>query len=208
MTVPRHFARWLLISALAGASGLAPAQGASSAAKKELVQRAVQLQLPAIENVGNALAGQTANQVLQVASQAMGRVPADKREALGAELQGDVRKFYEDISPTLRERAAALAPSTIGQALEDKFSEDELKVLVAWLESPVQRKFQAAGTELLQGLGQKLVAETRPAIEVKLKALEQTMMSRLNAAAGTAGAAAPKAPGSAPKAAATPAPKK
>ncbi len=205
MTVPFRFARIVLISALAAAGGQALAQAAQatlSPAKKELVARALTLQQPAIENVGNALAGQTANQVLQVTAQALAKVPADKREALSTELQGDVRKFYEDVAPTLREQAATLAPETIGKALGEKFSEDELKVLITWLESPVNRKFQAAAGEMLQALGQKLVAETRPVIEPRLKALEQSMSAKLNAATGTA---APKAsaPGAAKPAAAS-----
>ena len=202
MTVSPRLRHTLLAALLAGSTGLALAQAATSPAKKELVQRALQLQQPAIENVGNALAGQTANQVLQVVGQALARVAADKREALAGELQADVKKFYDEISPTLRDRAGALAPSTIGQALEEKFSEEELKVLVAWLGSPVNRKFQAAAGDMLQGLGQKLVADTRPMIEPKLKALETSMQSKLAAAGLPVGSSAPKASGPTPKPAA------
>ena len=175
----------LLTCALLAGSGLAQAQTAMSPAKKELLQRAMALQKPAIENVGNALAGQTANQILQLMGQAFTRLPADKRDALAPDLQADVKKFYDDIAPTLRDRAVALAPSTVGLAIEEKFSEEELKVLVAWLESPVYHKFQAAAGDMLQSLGQKLVADTRPAIEPKLKALELALQTKL-AAAGVA----------------------
>ena len=63
----------------------------------------------------------------------------------------------------------------------------------------MNRKFQQLAVEMQQGLGQKLVAETRTAIEPKLKALEQAIGKRLSAAA-EAGASAPKS--SAPKASA------
>ena len=86
------------------------------------------------------------------------------------------------------------APSTIGAALEEKFSEDELKVLIGWLESPVSKKYQQVSAELQQTLGQKLVAETRPQVEPKLKALEGVMGSKLRAAIGEPGAAKPAAP--------------
>lgn len=204
MTLTSRLARAALITTLAGAASLCAAQGAVSPAKQALVQKVLQLQQPGIEGVGNALANQTAQQVMQVAGQALNRVPAETRQAVGTELQADVRKFYDDISPMLRASAVKLAPATIGSALEEKLTEDELKVLIAWLESPVNRKYGQIAGESQQALGQKLVAESRPQIEPKLKALEQAMAARLNAAGGTASApaAAPKA-ATAPKAAAS-----
>lgn len=208
MTLTSRLARAALITTLAGAAGLCVAQGAAapvSAAKQSLVQKALQLQQPGIEGIGNALANQTAQQVLQVAGQALNRVPAESRQAVGTELQADVRKFFEEISPMLRASAIKLAPSTIGTALEENLSEDELKVLIAWLESPVNRKYAQLAGEAQQALGQKLVADTRTQIEPKLKLLEQAMGARLNAAG--AGGAAPgtaPAPAAAPKAAVAP----
>jgi len=197
----------LITTALTVAAGLCAAQGASAPvsaatpAKQALVQKALQLQQPGIENIGNALANQTAQQVMQVAGQALNRLPAESRQALGAELQADVRKFHDEIAPLLRASAVKLSPSTIGAALEEKLSEDELKVLIAWLESPVNRKYALIAGEAQQALGQKLVTETRTQIEPKLKLLEQAMGARLNTAG--AGGAAP-APGGAPKAAVMP----
>ena len=209
MTLTTRLARTALIATLASAASLCLAQatpslGTSSPAKQALLQKALQLQQPGIEGIGNSLANQTANQVLQLAGQAMGRVPADKREAVGAELQGEVRKFYDDIAPILQAAAVKLAPATMGTAMDQKFTEEELKVLVAWLESPVNRKYQQFAGESQQALGQQLVAETRPQIEPKMKALEQVMGAKLAAVgAGPTGAAAP-AGASPPKAAAAP----
>jgi len=205
MTVINRLARAAVLSCLAGAASLALAQGASSPAKQALVQKALQLQQAGIENVGNALANNTANQVMSVAGQALVRVPADKRDALAAEVQAEVRKFLDDITPGLRAAAWKAAPSTLGATLDEKFSEDELKVLVGWLESPVNRKYQQTMTELQPSLGQKLVAESRPQVEPKLKALEMSLATKLNAAAGLpppqAASSAKAAP--APKAAAS-----
>jgi hypothetical protein len=175
-------ARLACAALLTAAAATASAQGTASPAKKELVQKVLTLQQPAIEGLGTALATQTANQVLQAAGQAMAGVPADKREALGAELQAEARKFFEDIAAILRSGAVKTAPSTIGAALEEKFSDEELKTLVAWLESPVSKKFQQMSSELQQSLGQKLVADTRAQIDPKLKALETVMRNKLQAA--------------------------
>ncbi len=173
-------------------AALAQTSGTPTPAKKELVQKALQLQSGGIESIGTQLAGQTAQQVLGAVGQALGRVPAEKRELMATEIQADVKKFYDDISPTLRTNALKLGPSTFGSAMEDKLSEDELKTLVAWLESPVSRKYQQLTIEVQQALAQKLVADSRPTIDPKLKALEQTISRRLGPAAGAAPASGTK----------------
>ena len=89
---------------------------------------------------------------MQVTAQAVARAPADKREALANEVKADVRKFYEDASAVMREQTVRVAPATVGGMLEEKFTEDELKTLLAWLESPVSRKFQQAAGEVQQSL--------------------------------------------------------
>lgn len=208
MTALQPFARLLLAASLATGAAAVMAQAAApaaaaapSAAKKALIDKVLQLQQPGIEGLGLQLANQTATQVLQVAGQALGRVPADKREAVGRELQAEVKKFFDEIAPMLRERALKLAPETLGAALDKDFNDDELRTLIAWLESPVQRKYQQASGAMSQDLAKRLVAETQPQVAPKLKALEQTLGAKLNAAAGTAPAsAAPRASGpAAPK---------
>jgi uncharacterized protein len=193
MTPNRLMAGLAVTLSLAAASSSPMAQ-----TKQELVAKVLLLQQPGIEALGNTLAGNTANQVMQVVARAMGRVPADKREAVAKDLQGEVRKFYDDVSPQLRAAAVRLAPSTIGASYEEKFTEDELKTLIAWLESPVNKKFQQTAQEMQQGLGTKLVAETKAQVEPKLKALEQRLSGKIDAAAGPAAAASGSKP-AAPK---------
>jgi uncharacterized protein len=204
-----HLAGALVVVALAVAADPAFAQGATaspaapatkeaapvSAAKKELVKKALQLQQAGIESVGVGMANQAAGQVMQMAGPGIARAPEDKRRALVTDLQGEVRKFQGEVAPILRASATKWAPSTLGAMLEEKFTENELKVLIAWLESPVSRKYQELTPEAQQALTQKIVTETRPQIEPKLKALEQAMIAKINAAttpaAGSSGPAQP-----------------
>lgn len=188
----------IVIVAALGASGLAHAQGAaasaapSSAAKKELVARMLQLQQPAIEAMARSLAEQPALQMMQQAGAALQRLPAERREAVARDIEADMRKYAEEATPLVRDRAVKLAPSTIGALLEERFSEDELKQILALLESPLNRKFQAAGPDMQRALGEKLVAETRGDIEPKVRALERTVKARLDGP--PAAANGPKAP--------------
>jgi uncharacterized protein len=181
----------ITLIALALAAGAAHAQ-TQTQTKKDLIAKVVQLHMPGIENVGRVIAGQTSQQMLQAAGQALPRVAADKREAVGKDIQDDVKKFYDEIEPLLKKRAVELAPATVGAAYEEKFSEDELKVIIAWLESPVSKKYAQIDRDQGNALAEKVVADTRPAIEPKLKALEAAVAKRLGLPA-EGGASAPKA---------------
>lgn len=159
-------------------------------AKKELVAKILLLQQPAVEQAARALAERPAVLVMQQAGQALRtRVAADKREALGKEIQGDVQKYVDEAVPLVRERAVKLAPSTIGALLEERFTEDELKQLIGIMESPVNRKFAQMGGDMQKALLEKLVAETQPLIDPKLKAMEQSVAKRLDLPIGPRNAA-------------------
>lgn len=193
--------RYLLGMLVLCACSLAQAQGTVSPAKKELVQKLLVLQQPGIESAARGIVERPAAQMMQEAGRVLQtQFAADKREAIGKSIEADARKYVDDTYPAVRDRAVKLAPSTLGATLEEKFSEEELKQLVAWFESPVNKKFQQASGEMQNNFMQKLVAEARPLVEPKLQALEQKMRAAL--AAPAAGAPADSA--AAPKAAAKP----
>ena len=164
-----------------------------SPAKQELIARILKLQQPGIEAMARGLAEQPAAIVLDGMSGALStRVAPEKREAVAREVQAEVKKYTDEAVPLVRDRAVKLAPSTIGAVLDEKFSEEELKQLVALIESPVYAKFQMLGNDMQRALTQKLIAETRPQIEPKVKALEQAIARRLGLTG--APAAPPRAP--------------
>jgi hypothetical protein len=167
---------WIAVALLAGAT-LAHAQS-----KKELVAKVLQLQRPGIEAMATQMAQAPVLQMLQEARRVLvTQVPADKRDAAAKTIEADAKKFVEDATPVIRDRALALAPSTAGAVLEDKLTEDELKQLVAWLESPVNRKFQQLLPEMNNALGQKIAGELAPVLDPKLDALKQKMLAALGA---------------------------
>jgi glucose/arabinose dehydrogenase len=173
-------------------SASAPATpAAASPAKKELVQKVLKLQQAGVESVATQLAEAPAMQLMQQAGAALQRLPADKREAVARDIQADVRKYADETVPPLRERAVKLAPSVLGPMLEERFSEDELKQLVAWMENPLSRKYAAMGSEMQRALAEKLAADARPSVEPKLQALQASLAKRL-------GITQPGAPASGP----------
>jgi hypothetical protein len=170
----------------------------SSPAKKELVGKILKLQQPGIEALARSLAEQPAAEMLARAEPALAvRVPPEKQEAVAKEIQADARKYVDETVPIVRDRAVRLAPSTVGAVLEEKFSEEELRQVVAFLESPTYVKFQKLGGDMQRSLTDKLVTETRSAVEPKVRALEQSIAKRLGVPAANAQGAAP-APATAP----------
>jgi len=196
--------RLMTILALCAAATLAQAQ-----TKKELVAKVLLLQQPMIENISRSIVERPAAQLMQAAGQALQtQVPAEKREAVGKSVEADVKRYVEEATPLLRDRAIKLAPSTFGAALEEKFTDAELKQLIAWLESPVNKKFQQLGPEMQNTFVQKLAAEAAPLLDPKLQALQQKLRTTFESATGAAPTNGAPASASAPKPTASSAPAK
>jgi len=190
----------ITLLALLLAVGVVQAQTSSSPAKKELVARILVLQQAAIEQTAQALVERPALLLQQQAGLALQtRVPPEKREAAAKQVQDDLKKYVDEVGPVVRQQAVKLAPSTIGAMLESKFTEEELKQLIAIVESPVNRKYQQMGGELQNALGQKLVAQTQATVEPKVKALEQSIAKHLGLSAPPAAAKASEAAAKPPK---------
>lgn len=171
---------------------------ASSPAKKDLVARILKVQQPAIEALARGLVERPALEIMDSAMQVIAaRIPREKQEAVAKEVQADAQKFVDDASALVGRRALALAPSTIGAVLEEKFSEDDLKQIATALENPALVKYQATIPAMQQALTEKLVADTRPQIEPKVHALEDQIGKRIGVSPQEApAAAAPARPAS------------
>ena len=197
----RDLARAIALSVTAGlfAASAAQAQATTGGAKKELIAKILQLQQPGIEAMARTLTEQPALQLMQAAGQALQRMPAERRDAVARDVEADMRKYVEEAAPIVRDRAIKLAPSTIGALLDERFTEDELRQVVALLESPVNRKFQNMAPDMQRAIGEKVVTETRTEVEAKLRVLENSVKQRLGApgaasspAGKSGGAPAPK----------------
>ena len=169
------------------------AQAQTPSVKKELVAKLLQMQRAGIEAMTRSLVERPAVQITQEAGQiARTQIAEDKRAGLGKDVEARVRKYIDEAAPILRDRAAALAPATLGAAMEEKFSEDELRQLIAWLDSPLNKKYTQVAQDMQNDFVRKLLADAGPAIEPKLQALNQDIRQLLTKAAST-GASAPKA---------------
>jgi hypothetical protein len=171
----------------------ATAAAPSSPAKKELIARILKHQQPAIEGIARSLVEQPAMDLMQDVSRALpARIPKDKQDAVAKDIQADVKKYLDATVPLVQSQAVKIAPGTLGAAMDEKFSEDELKQLAGILESPVFAKYQRLGDEMQKALADKLVAETRSTVEPRVRAMEESVAKRLGISSAPAAGAAPQ----------------
>jgi hypothetical protein len=182
---------FITVSLLAAFAAAQAQNVTTSPAKKELIARILKAQQGSVEAMGRSLVERPAIEIMNGAMQVvMARVPKEKQEQMARDIQGDAQKFVNEAGGIVTKRAVELAPSTIGAVLDEKFTEDELKQIVAALENPALTKFTQTAPQMQQALGEKLVAETRPQVEPKVKALEEQVGKRLGLPAQGAAPAA------------------
>ena len=185
----------LVVAALATATASAQvattaASAPSSPAKKALVQRILTLQQAEVETFARGVVERPAAQMMREAGLAIQQqVPPEKREAAGHAIEAEVKKYVDESYPLVRERALKIAPSTIGAVLEARMTEEELRTLLAWLDSPTNKKYQQVALDVRNAFAQKLLAEMPALLDPKLQALDGRIRVILGVA--PAGSAAP-----------------
>ena len=98
----------LLTVALAGSS-LAMAQD-----KAALIKQFIDLQRPGIESLARGLVEQSSAPIAQAGSQYLQtQVPADKREAAAKAADAELKKYFDDAYPIVRDKAVQLAPGAL-----------------------------------------------------------------------------------------------
>ncbi|WP_431052116.1 DUF2059 domain-containing protein [Roseateles sp. L2-2] len=167
----------------------------SPQSKKDVIAKILKIQQPAIEALTMGVLSRPVNELAAKAAPALRNVPEAKREATAKQIDADLRKFLEDNAKPLVDKGMKLAPSTMGVALDEKFTEDELKQLLAWLESPVSKKFAESSQELQSLYTKKLIDDNGKQLDEKFTALQQNVAKQLGLDAGpppAGGASAPK----------------
>ncbi len=171
-----------LVLVLATAQGALAQQAAPiSPEKQKLIQKV--LSLWHVEETAIVMVQRPAATALEQSRIALqGRVTGPKQEATLKDIAGDVQKYVDEATPIARDNALRLKEPTLGPLLAQNFSEDELRQLVALLESPVKHKFEQLVPQMERSYGEKVAAESRAAIDPKLQALTQTVGVKLRAA--------------------------
>jgi len=184
-----------LALALALAAGTALAQ--PSPAKKALIDKIVSLQQQGLaEGLAASIVQAPLAQLTQAGRAALQQVPAEKREATAKSMDTELKKFVDENVPYLKDKISKAVPGTASALLDERFNEDELKLILTWAESPVSQKFGLASVELQKAIAQKVMTEAGPTLDGRFKTLQGNLAKQLGvqppAAPKPAASAAPK----------------
>lgn len=169
-----------LAAALLACCSLA-AHAQASAEKQKLIDRV--LTLWKVEDAAVIMVQRPAADAMQQAGIALqGRVSAEKHKATMKDIATDVQKYIDEATPIVKTNATKLKTPTIGPLLAQNFSEEELRQLIALLESPVKKKFETLLPQFEKAYGEKIAAESRASIDPKLQKMTQDVGLKLRAA--------------------------
>lgn len=183
MIFDRSFARARVRTTAVCLSALmmAPVWAQSTDGKAKLVERLLTLWHP--EDVVVVMVQRPAADAMQQARIALqGRVSAEKRDATLKDIAADVQKYVDEATPIARDAARRQLANSVVPLLQQQFSEDELKQLIAMLESPLKKKFEQMIPQMERALGEKVAGESRAAIDPKMKEMTQAVGLKLRAA--------------------------
>ena len=119
-------------------------------------------------------------------------MPTDKQKDVREKLDVELKKLLDATGKTVEAQAAKTAESALVPVYMEKLSADELKTIVAYLESPASTKFQEAGGQAANAWAAQIINATESAVEGHLKKFDETAAKIVKAATGAKPAAAAK----------------
>lgn len=178
------------------AASAASAAAPMSAAKRRQLDRVLGLQQPAVEAAARGLVEQSLTGVVQGGRQLLAtQVAPERRDPTARMMDIEVRRYRDDVTPIVMANAQRLSAPVLGPLLAATFSEDELRRLADWLDSPLNRKYQALVPQLQEAFLQQLLADSRGELEPRLNALGERLARLVGMP--SAAASAPSSPASA-----------
>jgi hypothetical protein len=170
----------------------------SSPAKKELIAKFLVMQQPGIEQLSRVLLQQPLGPLMQGVGGMIQQLPPEKREATAKAIEAEIKKFVEDNAPLMKDKALKVAPTITGPLLDERYTEEELRQIVTWLESPVSKKFSQSQGDLQKAMADKLMAELGPTLDTRYKALQAAIAKELGVSVPSATSAPKAAPAAKP----------
>lgn len=152
-------------------SGVLHAQPAD--AKRDLAVRIIAAQEGAeMSRMLQQLAASASQQLVGKWNPALETMPADKRQKAVASLDAELKKFNDDALKLITAQAVKVRSEALATSYAEKFSEEELKQLLALMEAPAFKKYQTLAPELGSVYLKGIVEGTRTAVESRGKAFD------------------------------------
>ena len=117
-------------------------------------------------------------------------VPPAKQKEVREKLDVELKKFAESTQKAIEAQVAKAAEAALVPVFMEKLSEDEMKTVIAYMESPASAKFQALGPDAANAWAKRIIDATKPGVEGSAKSFEAAASKIVNAAAGSNGGGA------------------
>ena len=180
------FSRAAVVAALAFSS-LAHSQASAPAApidaeKQKLIDHILTLWHP--ENGVVMAVQRPASETMEKAHIALqqSHMPADKVDKNMKDVSIDVQKYIDTATPIATASAKKHMATSVVPLLAQNFTNDELKQLIALLESPVKAKFEKVVPLVNATLGKQVQDEVGPTINKDIDAMTQAVGTKLRIA--------------------------
>lgn len=165
----------------ADAAPKAQAESSAPKTKQQLVQRLMELWH--VEAVGVTMLREPVENALRQARAALqARTTPEKRDEALKDIEKYCQELLEKLMPKVLERSKSLAQTTVAPLISERLTEDELRQVIAILESPALAKFEKMRPEMQKALGTKLGEEQGKEIRPQMEELQQRIGKRMREA--------------------------
>jgi uncharacterized protein len=164
-------------------------------AKRQLAARAIAAQDgPEMNNLLVQIAGSATQQVMANWNERVEQLPAAKQQTAITALDAELKKFNDDALKLITAQANKVRADALLNAYAERFSEDELKQLVALMEAPAYKKYQAIAPELGNVYIKAIVDGTRNNVIERGKSFDAAAIKIVGSPAAAQSAPAKKKP--------------
>jgi hypothetical protein len=160
---------------------------AQNDAKRALAVKLAQLQLKADSAaLTEQLTASALQPVLANWSQRLDEsVPPAKQKEVRDKLDVELKKYAESTQKAIEAQVGKAGEAALVPIFMDKLTEEDLKTIIAYLESPVSTKFQALGPEATNAWAQRVIDATRTSVEAGAKSFDTAANRIVNASASS-----------------------
>lgn len=160
-------------------------------AKRALAVKLAQIQLKADSGaMADQLTASAVQPLIAAWSQRLDEtVPPARQKDVRDKLDAELKKFTDNTEKTIEAQVAKSAEPALVPIFMEKLTEDEMKTIIAYLESPVSAKFQSLGPEAANAWAKRVVDATRTSVEGGQKSFDSAAERIVNSSAPAAGGA-------------------
>ena len=113
-------------------------------------------------------------------------VPPARQKEVRDKLDVELKKYADSTHKVVEAQTAKAAEAALVPIFMEKLTEDELKQIVAYMESPASAKFQALGPDATNAWAKRIIDATKPQVESGAKTFEAAANRIVSSSGGSA----------------------